>query len=111
MQLGEVHWVSEFLTTGGFILLIITALVSLVLAVLLEEDEYKKERAPQFVYTYYFSLLRNPREYLTDKGVKLFLLHKNFFIWGAAGTLILFTLGSIETIYAGMQSYPTQSTQ
>ena len=74
------------------------------LIILLEEDEYKKEWAPQFVYTYYFELLRNPREFLTDQGVRLFLLQKRLFVWGMAGTLVLFILGSVETVYAGMQS-------
>lgn len=111
MPIGDMHWMSEFLTLGGFTLLTITALVSVVLIVLLEEEEYKREWAPQFVYTYYFSILQNPNKFLTDQGVKLFQLQKKIFFWGTVGTLFLFALGSIETIYAGIQLHPTQSTQ
>ncbi|MEL0106360.1 MAG: hypothetical protein ACO3MW_11840 [Rhodospirillales bacterium] len=104
MRAGEMHWISEFLTMGGFVLLTVTFFVSLALVVLLEEDEYKHKWAPQFVYTYYFELLKNPGEYLTEQGIKLFRLQRRFLVWGAAGTVILFVLGSVETIYAGLQS-------
>ncbi len=102
MQVGDMHWMSELLTLAGFVLLTATALVSLVLVVLLEEGEYKKQWAPQFVYTYYFTLLRNPQEYLTDQGVKLLRLHKNCFFWGMTGTVVLFGLGAAETVYRGI---------